>query len=176
MSLDGIVQGVAAFWRVPNKHEATRLLLRSARNTPIGLWKRKTVRVSSPALSWEGRHARTPPSAFPFLRITMSKSRWACGWVPHSRTFDGSKSSIKSQRQPQRSREKLGACSASVSVDRAVASNPAGCANSPREGCDLRIDSGLVKAGQSFNGRFPIPAWAWQRGHIPARMSRHSSI
>jgi hypothetical protein len=60
------------------------------------------------------RLARTPPSAFPFLRITMSKSRWACGWVPHSRTFDGSKSSIKSQRQPQRSRERLGACFASV--------------------------------------------------------------
>src|SRR5262249_13192051 len=62
----------------------------------------------------EGRHARTPPSAFPFLRITMSKSRRACGLVPHSRTFDGSKSSIKSQRQAQRSRERLGASLASV--------------------------------------------------------------
>jgi len=79
---------------------------RSARNTPIGLRKRKTVRVSLPATLQEGRHARTPPSAFPFLRITMSKSRRACGLVPHSRTFDGSKSSIKSQRQAQRSRVK----------------------------------------------------------------------
>ena len=26
-----------------------------------------------------GRHARTPPSAFPFLHITMSKSRSGCG-------------------------------------------------------------------------------------------------
>ena len=87
---------------------------RSARNTPIGLRKRKTVRVSLPASLQEGRHARTPPSAFPFLRITMSKSRRACGLVPHSRTFDGSKSSIKSQRQAQRSRERLGASLASV--------------------------------------------------------------
>jgi hypothetical protein len=39
------------------------------------LEKRKTVRVSTPA-SEEDRHARTPPSAFPFLHITMSKSRW----------------------------------------------------------------------------------------------------
>ena len=33
-----------------------------------------TVRVSMPALK-KDRHARTPPPAFPFLHITMSKSR-----------------------------------------------------------------------------------------------------
>jgi hypothetical protein len=145
---------------------------RSARNTPIGLRKRKTVRVSLPATLQEGRHARTPPSAFPFLRITMSKSRRACGLVPHSRTFDGSKSSIKSQRQPQRSRGRLGA-TLLLSVDRAVASNPAGC-EQPARVAHLSADSELVKAGPAVVTRFSIPVW--QEGHIPARMRRHSSI
>jgi len=78
---------------------------RSARNTPIGLRKRKTVRVSLPATLQEGRHARTPPSAFPFLRYHNVKEPVGVRRVPHSRTFDGTKYSIKSQRQPRAPRE-----------------------------------------------------------------------
>lgn len=47
--------------------------------------------------------ARTPPPAFPFLRITMSKSRSDPKAMPRARTPDGSKSPIRSQRQPQSS-------------------------------------------------------------------------
>jgi len=54
--------------------------------------------VASPVT---GRHARTPPSAFPFLHITMSKSHRAAADAT-SRTPNGSKSPIRSQRQPQR--------------------------------------------------------------------------
>src|SRR4029079_14513737 len=54
--------------------------------------------VASPVT---GRHARTPPSTFPFLHITMSKSHRAVADAP-SRTPNGSKSPIRSQRQPQR--------------------------------------------------------------------------
>ena len=44
-------------------------------NTPIGFLKTQD-RQSLDAGPKRDRHARTPPSAFPFLHITMSKSQW----------------------------------------------------------------------------------------------------
>src|SRR5262245_17188025 len=74
----------------------------------------------------------------------MSKSRWACSGEPHSRTHDGSKSPILSQRQSKRL-EKTRANSASVRKDRAVAFNPAGDASNPARGPDLRLGILVVK-------------------------------
>jgi hypothetical protein len=87
---------------------------RSARNTPIGLRKRKTVRVSLPAsLSRAGaQDSAVCVSLSSYHNVKEPPGVWHK--VPHSRTFDGSKSSIKSQRQPQLSREILGACFASA--------------------------------------------------------------
>ena len=96
----------------------------------------------SPLLQDE--HARTPPPAFPFLHITMSKSRWSCSGVPHSRTPDGSKSPIWSQRQSEWA-EKTRANSASVRKDRAVAFSPAGDASNPARLFDLRLGPWVVK-------------------------------
>jgi hypothetical protein len=98
MSSEGISsKGSLRFDEFPTSMKATQSFWDHAQHA---YWLLENARPSEsrrPPLL-QGEHARTPPSAFPFLHITMSKSRWT--WSePHARTPNGSKSSIRSQRQ-----------------------------------------------------------------------------
>jgi len=118
-----------------------------------------------------GEHARTPPSAFPFLHITMSKSRWT--WSePHARTPDGSKSSIRSQRQSKLC-EKSRASSASVRRIARSRSIPQE-ALQPARTVHLGLEPPNVKGGSAEKCPMRFSSRGWQSGHIPARMRRHS--
>jgi len=160
MSLEGISsKGSLRFDEFPTSMKATQSFSGS-RATRLLAYENARPSESRCSPFLRDEHARTPPPAFPFLHITMSKSRWACSGEPHSRTPDGSKSPIWSQRQSKRP-EKTRANSASVRKDRAVASNPAGDASNPARGFDLRFGIRLVKgrprkAVKSFFSGFVI--------------------
>jgi hypothetical protein len=143
MSLEGISsKGSLRFDEFPTSMKATQSFS-GPRATRLLAYE--NARPSESRCSpLRGEHARIPPSAFPFLHITMSKSRWACSGEPHSRTPDGSKSPIWSQRQSKRP-EKTRANSASVRKDRAVAFIPAGDASNPARVFQLRFGIRLVK-------------------------------
>jgi len=101
MSLDGIVQGVAALLTSSQQTWATQSFWDCAQHAH---WRLENARPSEsrlPALLG-GPAARTPPSAFPFLQITMSKSHREDRRDAASRTPNGSKSPTGSQRQPHR--------------------------------------------------------------------------
>jgi hypothetical protein len=140
MSLEGISsKGSLRFDEFPTSMKATQSFsgLRATR-----LLAYENARPSESRCSpLRGEHARTPPSAFPFLHITMSKSRWACSratlpnprWkqIPHLES-----TTVEASREDR-------ANSASVRKDRAVAFSPAGDA-SPRA-VHLRSGFRLVK-------------------------------
>src|SRR3990170_2381059 len=81
----------------------------------------------------EDQHARTPPPAFPFFHITMSKSRWASSrsHTPEPSMEANPPSRVNDSRSvPQEDSSRLRFCP----KDRAVAYSPAGSASNPREG------------------------------------------
>ena len=101
-----------------------------------------------------GEHARTPPSAFPFLHITMSKSPWACSGshTPEPPMEANPPSGVNdSRRVPREDPSNL----TSVRKSRAVAYNPAGDASNPARLPDLRLGPRLVKrwARQNLSSR-----------------------
>ena len=99
MSLEESFQGVAAFDEFPT-NVARRKSVRSARNTPIGLKTQTTVRVSSPAPK---KPARKDSAACVSLSSyhNVKEPFESAAKRRNSRTPDGSKSPIRSQRQPQ---------------------------------------------------------------------------
>ena len=102
MSLEGISsKGSLRFDEFPTSMKATQSFSGS-RATRLLAYENARPSESRCSPFLRDEHARTPPPAFPFLQITMSKSRWACSGEPHSRTPDGSKSPIWSQRQSKR--------------------------------------------------------------------------
>src|SRR6476619_7851556 len=101
MSLEGISsKGSLRFDEFPTSMKTTQSFSGS-RATRLLAYENARPSESRCSPLLQDEHARTPPPAFPFLHITMSKSRWACSGQPHSRTKDGSKYTISSQRQPQ---------------------------------------------------------------------------
>ena len=144
MSLEGISsKGSLRFDEFPTSMKATQSFSGS-RATRLLAYENARPSKSRCSPLLQDEHARTPPPAFPFLHITMSKSRWACSGEPHSRTPDGSKSPIWSQRQSE-CPEKTRANSASVRKDRAVAFSLAGDASNPARSVHLRLGIRLVK-------------------------------
>ena len=102
MSLEGISsKGSLRFDEFPTSMKTTQSLSGS-RATRLLAYENARPSESRCSPFLRDEHARTPPPAFPFLQITMSKSRWAGSEVPHSRTPDGSKSPTWSQRQSKR--------------------------------------------------------------------------
>ena len=105
--------------------------------------------------SYEGRHARTPPSAFPFLHITMSKSRSGCGrsHLPNPRWKQiHHQESTTAAASPESDSVKLRSCP----KDRAVAYSPAGSGSNPREGCHLSAAPPLVKGSTNRSFRISL--------------------
>src|SRR5262245_48547072 len=160
MSLEGISsKGSLRFDEFPTSMKATQSFSGS-RATRLLAYENARVSESrcSPLLQGEPQGLRR--LRFPFFIITMSKSWWARSGEPHSRTPNGSKSPIWSQRQPERP-EKTRANSASVRKDRAVAFSLAGDASNPARSDDLRLGIRLVKgcprkAVKSFFSGFVI--------------------
>lgn len=101
MSLEGISsKGSLRFDEFPTSMKATQSFSGS-RATRLLAYENARPSESRCSPFLRDEHARTPPPAFPFLRITMSKSRSDPKAMPRARTPDGSKSPIRSQRQPQ---------------------------------------------------------------------------
>src|SRR4029077_18946154 len=139
MSLEGISsKGSLRFDEFPRSMNATQSFSGS-RATRLLAYENARPSESRCSPFLRDEHAKTPPPAFPFLHITMSKSRWACSGEPHSRTPNGSKSPIWSQQQSERPLEKTRVSSASVRKSRAVAYDPAGDASKPARSSDVRL-------------------------------------
>jgi len=99
------------------------------------------------------RHARTPPSAFPFLHITMSKSLESCGRLPPPEPpmEANPPSGVNDSRgKPRGDSSKARFCP----VDRAVAYNPAGTWERPARRGHLRRGPRFVKGGRPLS---PLP-------------------
>jgi hypothetical protein len=151
-------RGSLRFDEFPTNMKRRNSFAGSARNTPIGFMKTQDRQSLVASLLREGWHARTPPSAFPFLPITMSKSRRAptrCRFpnpqwkqIPHRESTTGATSP-----EPSSGLAPL------LSVDRAVAYNPAGSGKRPARRGHLSADPRLVKGRARLAKRFHF----WRR-------------
>jgi len=140
----------------------------------LASWKTQD-RQSLDAGPKRNRHARTPPSAFPFLRITMSKSRWQCS---RSHTPEPPMEA----KPPLGVNDSRGVCPDEVPRHNPLLSDGSRGRAQPRRKWErpaLRIYLGIPRPDvkrsvRRWSPTFSRAAWPW--GHIPARIRRHSHV
>jgi hypothetical protein len=145
-------------------------------NTPIGFLKNARPSESRRRSSFEDQHARTPPSAFPFLHITMSKSRWQSGrsHTPEPPMEAKPPLGVNDSRcQPGRKNPGIPRF---CPMDRAVAYSPAGRWETTRANPVFRDWTGPCQGPITICGWFSFSVDPWLRSHIPARIRRHSRV